>query len=215
MERQHKTARRQRRKKPHEKGLATHLDPESCADTREGAREALTGARTGRDIEPRNTSYGTPTPSSDAEGHAPRLEHARDEEVLRGQRPLARSETSLAGAGIPRAHRSDEMERSHREVARRTAVMHEHGESDGRVVPTKPWNKTAQAAADMVEGRGPAKRNSSEQNMPRTQCRTGMPSALARVHEAARVNSLERFRARLEVGAGCGKSARPDLRRGP
>jgi len=197
MVRQRQTARRQRRKNPYEKGLATHLDPESCADTREGAREALTGARAGRDIEPRNTSSGMPTPSSDAEGNTPSLDHARDEEIPRGHRPLARSETSHAGAGIPRAHRSDETDRSHREVARRTTVMHGHEESDGRVVPTKPWNKTAQAAADMVEGRRPTKRNSDEQNMPRTQRRNGMPNALARVHEAARANRKQQFTALL------------------
>jgi hypothetical protein len=35
-------------------GLATHDDPKSCAGSREGAGEALTGARTGRAIEPRD-----------------------------------------------------------------------------------------------------------------------------------------------------------------
>jgi hypothetical protein len=35
-------------------GLATHGDPESCVVAREGGVEALTGARAGRAIEPRN-----------------------------------------------------------------------------------------------------------------------------------------------------------------
>lgn len=35
-------------------GLATRDDPESCAVVREGDGEALTGARAGRAIEPRN-----------------------------------------------------------------------------------------------------------------------------------------------------------------
>ena len=35
-------------------GLATHDDPESCVGVCEGAGEALTGARAGRAIEPRN-----------------------------------------------------------------------------------------------------------------------------------------------------------------
>jgi hypothetical protein len=39
---------------PHEKGVATHLDPESCVVVREGGSEALTGAHVGRAIEPRN-----------------------------------------------------------------------------------------------------------------------------------------------------------------
>ena len=38
----------------HAEGLATHGDPESCAASREGRGEALTGARAGRAIEPRN-----------------------------------------------------------------------------------------------------------------------------------------------------------------
>ena len=35
-------------------GVATHDDPESCVVVREGGGEALTGARAGRAIEPRN-----------------------------------------------------------------------------------------------------------------------------------------------------------------
>ena len=39
---------------PHIEGVATHGDPESCAGLRKGAGEALTGARAGWAIEPRN-----------------------------------------------------------------------------------------------------------------------------------------------------------------
>jgi hypothetical protein len=42
-------------------GLATHGDPESCVDDPRGRGEALTGARAGRAIEPRNRSFGVPT----------------------------------------------------------------------------------------------------------------------------------------------------------
>jgi hypothetical protein len=38
----------------HIEGVATHGDPESCADVREDGGEALTGVRAGRAIEPRN-----------------------------------------------------------------------------------------------------------------------------------------------------------------
>ncbi len=41
-------------KEPHIEGVATHDGPESCAGIREEAGEALTGARIGWDIEPRN-----------------------------------------------------------------------------------------------------------------------------------------------------------------
>src|SRR6266849_3102022 len=42
-------------------GLATHGDPESCVDDPRGHGEALTGARAGRAIEPRNQQSGVPT----------------------------------------------------------------------------------------------------------------------------------------------------------
>jgi hypothetical protein len=45
-------------------GPATHGDPESCVDDPRGRGEALTGARAGRAIEPRNQDSGVPTPLS-------------------------------------------------------------------------------------------------------------------------------------------------------
>jgi len=45
---------------PYTEGVATHGDPESCVGAREGAGEALTGARAGRAIEPRNLAFGAP-----------------------------------------------------------------------------------------------------------------------------------------------------------
>ena len=41
-------------KEPYEKGVANHLDPESWGLVREDESQALTGARVGRAIEPRN-----------------------------------------------------------------------------------------------------------------------------------------------------------------
>ena len=42
-------------------GLANHTVPESCGGTREGAGEALTGARTGWPLSRESTTPGTPT----------------------------------------------------------------------------------------------------------------------------------------------------------
>ena len=42
-------------------GLATRSDPESCVASREGRGEALTGARIGQAMEPRNVAIGVPT----------------------------------------------------------------------------------------------------------------------------------------------------------
>jgi hypothetical protein len=49
----------------------------------------------------------------------------------------------------------------------------------------KAPNKAGQPAAEAVEGRGRAKGNLPQQNAPRTQRRTGAPSALERVRLAA------------------------------
>jgi len=42
-------------------GLATHGGPQSCVDVPQGRGEALTWARAGRAIEPRNQRSGVPT----------------------------------------------------------------------------------------------------------------------------------------------------------
>jgi len=66
--------------------------------------------------------------------------------------------------------------------------------SDGLVVPTKPSNKAANAAAETVEGRSPAKGNTDQQNASRTQSRkVGAPSALDRVREAANKDKGRKF----------------------
>jgi hypothetical protein len=41
-------------KEPDEKGVASHLGPESCMGGREAVHEALTGVKAGWAIEPRN-----------------------------------------------------------------------------------------------------------------------------------------------------------------
>ena len=48
-------------KKSYGKGLATHIDPESCGAAREGGVEALTGENMGRVFSRVRTNSGTPT----------------------------------------------------------------------------------------------------------------------------------------------------------
>jgi RNA-directed DNA polymerase len=69
--------------------------------------------------------------------------------------------------------------------------------SDGLVVPTKPPNDASLLAEEVAEGRSPAEGNTGGQNVPRTQSRTGAPSALDRVREAARRDRKRRFTALL------------------
>jgi len=71
--------------------------------------------------------------------------------------------------------------------------MHGHDESDSPVLPGKPANKAARAAAEPVEGRGLAKGNPREQNAFRPPSRGDAPSALERIREVARKDQRVRF----------------------
>src|SRR5687767_9342700 len=83
-------------------------------------------------------------------------------------------------------------------------MMHEHGKSDRRVVPTKPPNKgvggppqgmTPATPAETVEGRHLAKSNPQQRTMLRTQRRVGMPPQLERIRQAASRDRKMRFTA--------------------
>jgi RNA-directed DNA polymerase len=77
----------------------------------------------------------------------------------------------------------------------RTPMMNGQGKSDRPEVPTKPPNKAGKPAAEVAEGRGLAKGNADEQNTPRTQRRTSVPSALDRVRQVARRDKEAKFTA--------------------
>jgi len=75
--------------------------------------------------------------------------------------------------------------------------MHEHGKSDSPVVPAKPPNKAAQAAAEAVEGRGLAKGNTTGKTRPGLRAGEGASSALDRVRLIAQKDKDARFTALL------------------
>jgi len=85
-------------------GVAIHGDPESCVGVREDAGEALTGARVGWAIEPRNHDFGVPTPSDEVEGNIPGSAIASCRGTPRGLRTCACAESSCARTG--RSHAS-------------------------------------------------------------------------------------------------------------
>ncbi len=83
-------------------------------------------------------------------------------------------------------------------------MMHEHGKSDRRVVPTKSPNKGAgeppqgparSKPAEAVEGRRLAKSHPHQRTMLRTQRRVGMPPQLERIRQAASRDRKMRFTA--------------------
>ena len=64
-------------------------------------------------------------------------------------------------------------------------MMHGLGKSHSLIVPAKPPNEAGAEAKEAVEERGLAKGKTLERNMPRTQSRKHMSSALERIRQAA------------------------------
>ncbi len=64
--------------------------------------------------------------------------------------------------------------------------MNERGKSDRPVVPAKPPNNAADAVAEVVEGRGPAKGNTASETRPGRSAGEGVSSELDRVRQLAR-----------------------------
>ena len=75
--------------------------------------------------------------------------------------------------------------------------MHDRGKSDGRVVPAKPPNKAASAAAEAVEERRPAKGNAASEPRPGRRAGVSVSSDLDRVRQVARKDKEVRFTALL------------------
>jgi hypothetical protein len=66
-------------KEPYKKGVANHLDPESCAETGNRLGEALTGAHAGQPSSSEITSLGVPTWLAEGGGgHVFMIHYARD-----------------------------------------------------------------------------------------------------------------------------------------
>ena len=151
---------------PHEKGIANHLDPESCAGAGNSAGEALTGAHAGQPSSSEITSPGVPTLCDEGEGHTP--DDAKRESFcdateshtlrMRGNSLHGNRETPKASAS-PQARKgygdAERPEKAHG----RTSGMHAFGESDGSIVPRKRVNKAGCSAAKPAEGRGPTQGN--------------------------------------------------------
>ena len=80
-------------------GLATHDGPESCVDVPRGRGEALTGARAGQAIEPRNERIGVPTLSKERKATPLAGATASRQWAPRGRRTRACTEPPSARTG--------------------------------------------------------------------------------------------------------------------
>ena len=189
---------------PHEKGIAHHLDPESCADVGNHVGEALTGAHAGQPLSSEITSSGVPTPYGEGEGHlqddvtCEPSRNATESETLRmrGNSLHGSRETPKASVTSNAFSADGAAERS--EKARgRTSGVHAFGESDGSIVPQKQANKADVSVAEPVEGRGPTKGNDpSVGHAPDSE-----PSARGRGRRGVREVALATDRHRPQVRA--------------
>jgi hypothetical protein len=85
-------------------------------------------------------------------------------------------------------------------------MMHGRERSDPVIVAMKSPNKTGGPAAEAMERRAGAEENASQHRTRRTQSRESVSQTPERVRTGRKaLPSLS------EVGAGCGKAARPDL----
>ena len=71
----------------HDEGVANRIDPESCADVREGIGEALTGERTGQPLSRESDLTQGADAVSFAEGNMAGHVSASARSTLRGLRP--------------------------------------------------------------------------------------------------------------------------------
>jgi RNA-directed DNA polymerase len=76
-------------------------------------------------------------------------------------------------------------------------VMHDREKSDGRVLPAKLPNNAQGGAAEVVEGRRPAKGNTAGETRPGLGAGQGAPSELGRVRRVAAMDKEARFTALL------------------
>lgn len=76
-------------------------------------------------------------------------------------------------------------------------MMHGPEKSDSLIVPRKPANKAASAAAELVEGRSGTEGNAMMQSTVRTQSREAVSQAQSRIREAVNRNRKEKLTALL------------------
>ncbi len=176
----------------YDEGIANRIGPESCAGTREGAGEALTGVCIGQPLSRESEFFPGADVVLSTEGNMDGRANASARTTRRDLRPwhvqklLVREPGDLTFDQQPRfGGRSG----PHREGEEPQPMMHEREKSDFAIVAEKPANKAEVSfadAAEPVERRAGTKRNAREQSTYRTQSRARVSQALQRVRQAAR-----------------------------
>jgi RNA-directed DNA polymerase len=122
-------------KESYEKDEASHLGPKSCGAVRKDSHEVLTGESAGEPLSREIQSSELPTLLSEAEGNTPGHDKARAQEIRRGRRPSACTDTSWTGT--VRSQNSPEaggISERGAKVHDPTAPMYGFGKSDEAIV---------------------------------------------------------------------------------
>ena len=184
---------------PYGEGVANRTGPEPCADVRKGVGEASAGERTGQPLNRERPII----PGADTVSECGRL-YARARRSRAPGRPGVVKDPGMCRSflcgnrEVPRPAGSAGNARCsgpHREGEEPKPMMHDRGKSDSAIVAAKPTNNAGQPAAEPVEPRAGTKRNAGEQSTHRTQGRTRVTQALARVRKAAQQRKKEKFTA--------------------
>jgi RNA-directed DNA polymerase len=186
-------------KESYRKGLAGHPGPESCVGRRKAAGEALTGVHTDQVLSCEIRQSGMPTPLTEAEGYTDGGVKCKS---LSG--PTQSETLRMCGNSVRENRETPETPAADRGTGRlekainHTSSTNVSGESDGRIVPTKPPNKGRRIGpAEAGEGRRPTKGNAQQTTTLRTQSREGVSTGLLRVREVARRDKRAQFTALL------------------
>jgi len=173
-------------------GVASHVGPESCVDDRKVGGEALTGEVRAGLLSHENLILQ----SADAVmscGRQQQTFRQREGRLHSGwsKIPCTHRRASQGGTTPPYGIREIPRPACHRagprtEPARGTSAMHDHGKSDGFIVPAKSPNKAvgAPTVAEGMEGRNPAKGNLAKAKRVRTQRRFHPSTEPRRVRRA-------------------------------
>ena len=105
--------------------------------------------------------------------------------ALPGSKAISRAKGSHRKLGGLASGRQMLCERDgpHREGEEPKPMMHGHEKSDPAIVAEKPANKAERSAAELVERRAGTKGNAGQQSTCRTQSRTSVSQALARIRQ--------------------------------
>ena len=170
-------------------GVTNHFRPESCAGRCEAAGEALTGARTGRDIEHRKRER---LERRDCHSGRRQHRHHRNGEGMAGSTVSENPCTFVRPSSGPGRSSFCPGSRTGAAAGRRIPypMMHGMKKSDEAIVPVKAANKGAQTPAESPEGRASTKGNLRDQSTHRTQGRDGVSQAVERIRQAATPRGL-------------------------